>query len=75
MATAESVARAVVKAVTKDKAELIVMPGPSRLLRAPLDYFPRPGPAINRATGTPTTMQKIIEQREAKANAAARQQT
>lgn len=64
MAPAESVARAVLKAVRKDKAELIVMPGPGRLLRALLDYFPGLGPAINRATGATTTMQKIIEHRQ-----------
>ena len=71
MAPAESVARAVMKAVTKDRAELVIMPGPGRLLRAVMDYFPALGPALNRAAGATTTMQKIIEQREAKADAAA----
>ena len=47
------------------------MPGPGRLLRAIMDYFPALGPALNRAAGTTTTMQKIIELREAKADAAA----
>lgn len=70
MAPAESVARAVVKAVRKDRAELVIMPGPGRLLRALLDYFPRLGPAINRAAGTATTMQKIIERQHATADAA-----
>jgi hypothetical protein len=36
-----------------------------------MDYFPALGPALNRAAGATTTMQKIIEQREAKADAAA----
>ena len=40
MAPAESVARAVVKAVKKDRAELVIMPGPGRLIRAIMDYFP-----------------------------------
>ena len=71
MAPAESVARAVMKAVTKDRAELVIMPGPGRLLRAVMDYFPALGPALNRAAGATTTMRKIIEQREAKADAAA----
>ena len=71
MAPAEAVARAVVKAVKKDRAELVVMPGPGRLLRAIMDYFPGLGPAVNRATGANTTMQKIIEVREAKADTAA----
>jgi short-subunit dehydrogenase len=67
MAPAESVARAVVKAVRKDKAELVVMPGPARFLRAVMDYFPGLGPAMNRAAGAHESMQKIIELREAKA--------
>ena len=71
MAPAESVARAVMKAVTKDRAELVIMPGPGRLLRAVMDYVPALGPALNRAAGATTTMRKIIEQREAKADAAA----
>jgi short-subunit dehydrogenase len=70
MAPAESVARAVVKAVAKDRAELVIMPGPGRLLRAVMDYFPALGPTLNRAAGATTSMQKIIEQREAKAAAA-----
>ena len=71
MAPAESVARAVVKAVRKDQAELVIMPGPGRLLRAVMDYFPGLGPAVNRAAGTGTTMQKIIEMRDAKAHVSA----
>jgi short-subunit dehydrogenase len=71
MAPAESVARAVVKAVKKDQAELVIMPGPARLMRAIMDYFPALGPAVNRAAGADTTMQKVIELREAKADAAA----
>jgi short-subunit dehydrogenase len=70
MAPAEQVARAVVRAVRKDRLELVVMPGPGRLLRALLDYFPRLGPAINRAAGATTTMQKIMEHRQAGAGAA-----
>ena len=71
MAPAESVARAVVRAVKKDRAELVVMPGPGRLMRAIMDYFPALGPAVKRAAGADTTMQKVIELREAKADAAA----
>jgi short-subunit dehydrogenase len=68
MAPAESVARAVLKAVKKDRVELVVMPGPGRLLRAIMDYFPGLGPAVNRAAGATTTMQKIISQREAESD-------
>ena len=70
MAPAEAVARAVIKAVRKDRAELVIMPGPGRLLRAVLDYFPSLGPALNRAAGATTTMQKIIELREAESTTA-----
>ena len=70
MAPAEAVARAVIKAVTKDRVELVIAPGPGRLLRALLDYFPALGPALNRAAGATTTIQKIIKQREAKSDAA-----
>ena len=72
MAPAESVARAVTKAVKKDRAELVIMPGPCRLLRAVMDYFPALGPTVNRAAGATTTMQKVIEQREANAVASER---
>jgi short-subunit dehydrogenase len=71
MAPAEAVARAVVTAVKKDRAELVIMPGPGRLLRAVMDYFPGLGPAVNRAAGTGTTMQKIIELRDAKTGVSA----
>jgi short-subunit dehydrogenase len=64
MAPAESVARAVVKAVKKDRAEAVIMPGPGRLIRAVLDYFPGLGPALNRATGANASMQRIIQSRE-----------
>ena len=69
MAPAQSVAQAVIKAVAKDRAELVVMPGPGRLLRAIMDYFPALGPALNRAAGASTTMQKIIEVRERESSA------
>ncbi len=70
MAPAESVTRAVVKSVKKDQAEVVVMPGPGRLLRAVMDYFPGLGLAMNRAARATTTMQKIIESREAPIKAA-----
>jgi hypothetical protein len=47
VASAEAVARAVVKAVKKDRMQLAVMPGQGRLLRAVMDYLPgraRPEP-------------------------------
>jgi short-subunit dehydrogenase len=72
MVPAQAVARAVIKAVRKDKAELVVMPGPGRLIRAIMDYFPGLGPAMNRAAGATASMQKIIDLREAKADSLTR---
>lgn len=66
MARAETVAEAVIKAVAKDRAEMVIMPGPGRFLWAVMDYFPGLGPALNRAAGATTTMQKIIELRESR---------
>src|SRR5207248_9906956 len=48
MVKPEKVARAVVRAIEKDKAEMVVMPGPGRLLKALMDLFPGFGPAMNR---------------------------
>jgi short-subunit dehydrogenase len=71
MAPAETVARAVTRAVTKDRAELVIMPGPGRLLRTVMDYYPGLGPALNRAAGTTATMQEIMNSRTANADTAA----
>src|SRR5215470_7289563 len=67
MVPAQAVARAVIKAVRKDRTELVVMPGPGRLMRAIMDYFPGLGPAMNRAAGANASMQKIIELRGSQA--------
>jgi short-subunit dehydrogenase len=53
-----------VRAIRADKAELAVLPGPGKLLRALMDRFPALGPAMNRATGTRKTMQTVAEHRE-----------
>jgi short-subunit dehydrogenase len=71
MAPAQSVARAVVTAVKKDKPELVIQPGPGRLIRAVLDYYPALGPALNRAAGADTALRKVIEQRQAHTDTAA----
>jgi short-subunit dehydrogenase len=59
-----AVAKATIRAIVKDKAELAVMPGPGRTLRAVMDRFPALGPAMNRATGANETMRTVAEQRE-----------
>jgi short-subunit dehydrogenase len=62
--SAARVARAVVDAVKHDRAEAVLMPGPGRLMKAALDFFPGMGPAINKASGSTATMQKVIAYRE-----------
>lgn len=62
--SAESVARSVVDAIKRDRAELVLMPGPGRLMKAAMDFFPGLGPAINRISGSTATMQRVIQFRE-----------
>ena len=50
LVSAEAVAKAVVKAVLGDRAEIVLFPGPGRLLLAILELFPGLGPALNRAS-------------------------
>jgi short-subunit dehydrogenase len=71
MVPAEAVANAVVKVVSTDRAELVLMPGPGRLLRAILDYFPGLGPALNRSAGVSDVMTRVLTYREAKRSQAA----
>jgi short-subunit dehydrogenase len=61
----EKVARAVLRAIEKDKAEIVVMPGPGRLLKALMDFFPGFGPAITRISGGDTFMATVADHREA----------
>jgi len=61
----EKVARAVLRAIDKDKAEIVVMPGPGRLMKALMDLFPSFGPAITRISGGETLMDTVADYREA----------
>jgi short-subunit dehydrogenase len=65
MVKPEKVARAVVRAIERDKAELVVMPGPGRLLKALLDFSPGFGAKMNRLAGAETVMSKVADYREA----------
>jgi hypothetical protein len=65
MVSPEKVAEAVVRAIEKDKAEIVVMPGPGRLLKALLDLFPGLGPAMNRLAGAEKLMETVADYREA----------
>ena len=61
---AKAVGKAVVAAIEKDRAEIVVMPGPGRLIKALMDLFPSMGPAMNRAAGANATMRKVKEFRK-----------
>jgi len=58
---AKAVGKAVVAAIEKDRAEIVVMPGPGRLVKALMDLLPSMGPAMNQATGANATMRSVIE--------------
>jgi len=61
--TPDKVAKAVVRAIEKDKAEILVMPGPGRVLKALMDLFPGFGPAVNRLSGAEKLMGFVADQR------------
>ena len=60
----DRVGRPTVRAISRNKAELVVLPGPGRMIRAVMDRFPGLGPAINRATGAEKTMQTVSDYRD-----------
>lgn len=64
MVTPEKVAKAVVRAIEKDRAEIVVMPGPGRLLKALMDLFPGFGPAMTRMSGGERFMGVVADHRE-----------
>jgi short-subunit dehydrogenase len=64
MVTPEKVANAVVRAIEKDKAEIVVMPGPGRLLKALMDLFPALGASMNKMSGAEKLMSVVADHRE-----------
>ena len=63
--TPEKVAAAVVRAISRPKAEMVVSVGPGRFLKALMDYFPGLGPVINRLSGATKLMASVADYREA----------
>jgi short-subunit dehydrogenase len=63
-APADAVAKAVLTAIAKDQAEIVVLPGPGRLIKAVMDLFPGFGPAMNQMAGANATMRQVIELRK-----------
>lgn len=61
---AEAVARGVVKVLKTDKPELVIMPGPGRLMKALMDFFPGMGPGMNQRAGITARMKQVADVRE-----------
>src|SRR5713226_1041350 len=58
----EAVAQAVLKSIRRDKAEIVIMPGPGRLMRALMDFFPGLGSMMGQM-GAPV-MKQVVDFRE-----------
>jgi len=59
MAPVEMVTKALLRALDGDRAEIVVMPGPARLMRALMDYFPGMGPWMNKQMGVNRTLREV----------------
>ncbi len=62
LSSPEAVARSVVKSIKRDKAEIIIMPGPGRLLRALMDLFPGMGSMMGQMSAP--VMKQVVDFRE-----------
>src|SRR6266516_8060685 len=58
----EAVARAVVKSIRRDKAEIVIMPGPGRLMRALMDLLPGMGAMMGQMSAP--AMTQVVAFRE-----------
>ncbi|MBV9280041.1 MAG: SDR family NAD(P)-dependent oxidoreductase [Chloroflexi bacterium] len=61
---ARTVGKATVRAIKRDKAEIVIFPGPGRLMKALWDFFPGMGPSMNRMAGVDGVMERIAVARE-----------
>ena len=64
MAPVGLVAKALLQAIDKDKAEIVVQPGPGRMLRAVMDFYPGLGPWMNNQMGVNRTLREIQDFRK-----------
>src|SRR5215471_11036032 len=62
MSPPEAVAQAVLKSIRRDKAEIVVMPGPGRLIRALTTLFPKLGSMMGQISAP--VMKQVVEFRE-----------
>ena len=71
----EVVGRTVVRAIRRDLAEVVVTPGPGRLLKAVMDLFPSLGPWVNRRSGATATLRRVMDNRDVQAATACTSQS
>lgn len=64
MTPVDLVSKALLRALDRDKAEIVVMPGPGRFMRALMDFFPAMGPWMNRQMGVTRTMREVQDFRK-----------
>jgi len=69
MAPVGLVAKALLKAIDTDKAEIVVQPGPGRMLRAVMDFYPGLGPWMNNQMGVNRTLREIQDFRKSQRTA------
>jgi short-subunit dehydrogenase len=67
MTPVEMVTKALLRALDRDRAEIVVMPGPGRLMRALMDYFPGMGPWMNKRMGVTKTLREVQDFKRSKA--------
>jgi short-subunit dehydrogenase len=70
-----AIGKATIRAITKDKAEIAVLPGPGKAMRAIMDRYPGLGPTMNRISGAEAAMRTVTEYREREAQLAHTEQT
>jgi hypothetical protein len=61
---ARTVGKATLRAIKRDKAEIVIFPGPGRVMKALWDFFPGMGPSMNRMAGVNGVMERIAVARE-----------
>ena len=62
-----AIGKAAVRAIVRDRAEIALVPGPGRTMRAVMDRFPGLGPGLNRVAGAERTMLRVADYREREA--------
>jgi len=67
MAPVKMVTKALLRALDRDRAEIVVMLGPGRLMRALMDFFPGMGPWMSKQMGVTKTLREVQDFTRSKA--------